>query len=337
LNKVTRTLARYASTFTLCALAVFSADAAGTKWKTPKTEHGQPNLQGNWDFGTSTPFQRPKALGEKKTYTEEEAIVVRNKVREGNLKMEAPVDLTRGAPKAGDAVGQEADTMSFDRRDDLTRVNGEYRTSLIIDPPNGQIALRPGFVDFHGQRTARGIGVYDGPDTMDAPSRCLAGPGTPSMYPFPWNANLQIVQNKEHVMLSAEAYPDARIVRLNGQHLGKEIRIWLGDSIGHWEGNTLVVHTANFRPEQSYAYMMRMSDEFELTEKFTLISRDEIFYSYTVVDHKSYTAPFTAERILKRLGPEIRTYEVACHEGNYSLQGILAGNRKQEQDATQKK
>jgi len=337
MNKVTRTLARNYFTFSFCVLTAFSTHAGGTKWKAPKTEYGQPNLQGNWDFGTSTPFQRPKALGEKRAYTEDEAIAVRNKVREGNLKMDAPVDLTQGAPKVGDAVGQQADEMSFDRRDDLTRVNGEYRTSLIIDPPTGQVALRPGFVDFHGQRAARGIGVYDGPDTMDAPSRCLAGPGTPSMYPYPWNANLQIVQNKEHVMLSAEAYPDARIVRLNSQHQDKSIRAWLGDSIGRWQGNTLVVHTANFRPEQSYAYMMRMSDEFELTERFTLISRDELFYSYTVVDTKSYTAPFTAERILKRLPPGIRAYEVACHEGNYSLGGILSGTRKQEQDAAQKK
>jgi hypothetical protein len=158
------------------------------------------------------------------------------------------------------------------------------------------------------------------------------------MYPLPWNANLQIVQNKEHMLLSVEAYPDARIVRLNSQHLDSSIRTWLGDSIGRWEGNTLVVHTTNFRPEQSYAYLMiPMSDEFELTERFTLISRDEIFYSYTVVDPKAYSTPFTAERILKRLRPEVRTYEVACHEGNYSLGGILAGTRKQGQDPTQEK
>jgi hypothetical protein len=249
--------------------------------------------------------------------------------------MDAPVDLTRDAPKVGDKISQEADQISMERRDDLTRVNNEYRTSLIIDPPNGQIPLRPGFVDFHGQRAAQGLGTYDGPDTMDAVSRCLAGPGVPSLYPMPWNANLQIVQSKEHVMLSAEAYPDARIVRLNSRHHENSMRFWLGDSIGRWEGNTLVVHTANFRPEQSYAYMMRTSEEFELTERFTLVSRDEIFYSYTVVDPKSYTAPFTAERILKRLQPGVRTYEVACHEGNYSLEGMLAGTRKQELDASQ--
>jgi hypothetical protein len=317
-------------------LTALGAHAAGAKWKTPKTEYGQPDLQGVWDFGTATPFQRSKALGDKRAYTDEEAVSVRNKARENNLRMDAPVDLTRGAPKVGDKISQEADQISMDRRDDLSRVNGEYRTSLIVDPPNGQIPLRQGFVDFHGQREARGLGAYDGPDTMDAVSRCLAGPGTPSLYPMPWNAHLQIVQNKEHVMFSAEGYPDARIVRLDGQHQDVSIRAWLGDSIGHWEGNTLVVHTKNFRSEQSYAYMMKMSDEFQLTERFTPISRDELFYSYTVVDPQAYSAPFTAERILKRLRPDVRTYEVACHEGNYSLGWMLSGTRKQEQDAKSK-
>ena len=336
MNK-TWTLVRSYSTFALCVSVALSAHAEKPKWKVSKTEYGQPNLQGLWDFGTTTPFQRPKDLGEKRTYTAAEALVVQQKSRENNLQMDAPVDLTRGGPKVGDSISQEADMISIERRDDLTQINQEYRTSLIVDPPDGRIALRPGFVDFHGERAARGLGAYDGPDTMDAPSRCLAGPGTPTMYPYPWNANLQIVQNKDHVMLSVEAYPDARIVRLNSQHQGSSIRTWLGDSVGRWEGNTLVVHTANFRPEQSYAFMMRMSDEFELTERFTLVSQDEIFYSFTVVDPKAYTVPFTAERVLKRLKPDVRTYEVACHEGNYSLGWMLSGTRKQEQDATNKK
>ncbi|HTE43536.1 MAG TPA: hypothetical protein VK629_22140 [Steroidobacteraceae bacterium] len=336
MSRMKRIFVRHASAFALCALIGVNAQAASTKWKTPKTEHGQPNLQGVWDFGTATPLQRPKDLGEKRTYTEAEAQAVRSKTRANNLAMDAPVDLTRDAPKAGARIGQEADMISAERRDDLTRVNNEYRTSLIVDPPDGQIPSRQGFVDFHGERAARGLDAYDGPDTMDVASRCLAGPGTPTMYPYPWNANLHIVQNEEHVLLSVEQYPDARIVRLNGQHPSRSIRAWLGDAIGHWEGKTLVVHTANFRPEQSYAYMMRMSDEFELTERFTLVSQDEILYSYTAVDPKAYSAPFTAERILKRLQPGIRTYEVACHEGNYSMGWMLSGARKAEQDVRDK-
>jgi hypothetical protein len=319
------------SVATLLILSARDVGAADKQWRMPKTESGQPNLQGYWDFGTTTAMQRPKDLGEKRTYTDEEAQAVRNKTRANNLKMDAPVDLSVGAAKAGDAVGQEADVMSFDRRDDLTRINGEYRTSLVVDPPNGRIPVQAGYVDYNGQRAARGFSSNDGPDTMETPTRCLAGPGVPTLYPYPWNANLQIVQSKDHVMLSAEAYPDARIVRLNSTH-GQGIRLWMGDSVGHWEGVTLVVHTTQFRPEQSYAFMMKASEEFELTERFTLISQNEILYRYTVIDPKAYSAPFTAERILKRLRPEVRVYEVACHEGNYSLSGILAGTRKQEQD-----
>jgi hypothetical protein len=325
-----------AATATLLIVSARDVCASDKQWRMPKTDSGQPDLQGYWDFGTTTALQRPKDLGEKRTYTDEEAQAVRNKTRANNLKMDASVDLSVGAPKAGDAVGQEADMASFERRDDLTRIDGEYRTSLVVDPPNGRIPVQTSYVDFHAQRAARGLSVYDGPDTMDAPTRCLAGPGVPTLYPYPWNANLQIVQNKSYVMLSAEAFPDARIVRLDSTH-ANGIQFWMGDSVGRWEGSTLVVHTTQFRPEQSYAFMMKASEEFELTERFTLISQNEILYRYTVVDPKAYSAPFTAERILKRLRPEVRIYEVACHEGNYSLGGILSGTRKQEQDASTRK
>jgi hypothetical protein len=296
-----------------------------------KTEHGQPNLQGYWDFGTQTPFQRPKELGEKRAYTPEEARAMQIKLQANNAKLDEMVDLARNAPKAGDSIGQESDLMSFERRDDLTRVDGEYRTSLVVDPPNGRIAVRPEFIDHHGRRTALGLGAYDGPDTMDSPTRCLGAPGVPTLYPLPWNANLQIVQNTDHVLLFAEGQPDARIVRLNGHHHG--LRVWSGDSIGEWQGNTLVVRSMNFRPEQSYAYIMKTSDEFSLTEHFTLLGPDEILYSFTVTDPKALIAPFTVERTLKRLGPNVRLYEVACHEGNYAMGWILSGTRKQERDA----
>jgi hypothetical protein len=320
------------------ALSIVSAPLAlaERKWRVPRTEHGQPNLQGYWDIGTTTPFQRPTNLGEKRSYTPEEALAVQQKTRDNNAKLDAPVDLTQGAAKAGDMVGQEADLISFERRDDLTIVNGEIRTSLVIDPPNGKLPVRQGFVDYHGQRQARGIGANDGPDTMDAVTRCLSMPGVPSFYPMPWSANLQIVQTKDHVMLLVEGLPDPRIVRLNGKHLDNGLRFWLGDSIGHWEGDSLVVHTINFRPEQSYAFIMRMSEDFEIVERFTPVSKDEMIYRYTVTDAKAYTAPFTVERNIKRLKPDVRLFEVACHEGNYSMSGILAGTRKQEQDAAAK-
>jgi hypothetical protein len=236
---------------------------------------------------------------------------------------------------AGGKVGEEADVPSMDRRHDLTRVNGEYRTSIIIDPPTGQLPKRKEFVDHYARMAARGVGKADGPESLDLPTRCMHPLPVPSIFPMPWSALLQIVQTKDHVVLHTEMIHDARIVRLNGTHAKHGAKTWLGDSIGRFEGDTLVVHTINFRPEQSYAAITPMSEEFELTERFTRVGENEIVYSFTAVDAKAYTRPFTGERTLKRAGPRDRMLEFACHEGNYSMTGILAGARKEEERAAQ--
>ncbi len=299
-------------------------------------DRAPPDLQGIWDFGTKTPFQRAAELGERRAYTEEEAMDLENKAREENLRMDAPVDLSKDAPVAGRPVGEEADVVSMDRRHDLTRVNGEYRTSIIIDPSTGQIPTRKEFTDYFARLAATGIRPTDGPEALDTPTRCIQPLPVPSIFPMVWSALLQIVQTKNHVVLHTEMFHDARIVRLNGTHPQHGARVWMGDSIGHFEGNTLVVHTTGFRPEQSYAAIMPMSEDFELTERFTRVSEAEIVYSFTVVDPKAYTRPFTGERPLKRAPPGDRILEFACHEGNYSRPGILAGARKEEEDAAGK-
>lgn len=320
----------------LLLLVIAPAHAVERDWKPPRTEHGQPDLQGFWDFGTKTPFERPTALGEKRAYTKDEALEFERKAREANQKMDAPIDLSKGAPVAGGQVGQEADADSMERRHDLTRVGGEYRTSIIIDPPNGRLPKRKEFVDFFGAITARNMKPTDGPDTLDGPTRCLATFPVPTIFPVPWNALLQIVQTKEHVVLHTEMIHDARMVRLNGTHPAHKMKLWYGDSIGHFDGNTLIVHTRDFRAEQSYAFIMTMSEELELIERFTRVGKDEVVYSFTVTDAAAYTRPFTGERTLQRARPSDRMLEFACHEGNYAMAGILAGTRKQEQDAAAK-
>lgn len=292
--------------------------------------HGEPDLQGTWDFGTKTPFQRPEELGEKRTYTEREVRKLEAKAREENRQMDAPVDLSEDAPVAGGEVGEEADVVSMDRRHDFTRVNGEYRTSIIIDPPAGRIPTRPDFVDYFARLKTMGIRPTDGPEALDTPTRCIQPLPVPSIFPMVWSALLQIVQTKNSVVLHTEMFHDARIVRLNGTHPNHGAKVWMGDSIGHYEGNTLVVHTINFRPEQSYAAIMPMSEDFELTERFTRVSENEIVYSFTVADSKAYTRSFTGERTLNRAAPSDRILEFACHEGNYAMAGILAGARKQD-------
>jgi hypothetical protein len=316
------------------AALVLAGGAAHTAapWSPPRTEHGHPDLQGLWDTGTKTPFQRPTSLGEKRSYTPEEAAEFERKAQQANAKLDAPVDLTAPIQPVA-TVGQEADSGSIERRHDLTRVAGEYRTSIIIDPPNGRLPVRKDFVDFFGQLQAKGSSATDGPDTLDTFTRCLPALPVPTLFPLPWNAYLQIVQTRHHVLLFSEAPHEARIVRLDGSHLQRDLRSWTGNSVGRWEGNTLVVHTLGFRPEQSYAMVLPMSEELELTEQFTPVGKDEVLYRFTMVDPQAFTAPVTGERTIRRADPRDRILPYSCHEGNYSLEGILRGARQQEADA----
>lgn len=330
-------VSRYAylvSSLTLL-FAANAAQASDRQWQAPKTEHGHPDLQGLWDFGTKTPFQRPTALGEKRAYTEQEALDFEAKARADNLKMDAPIDLSKGAPAAGDKIGQESDNDAMERRHDLTRVAGEYRTSIIIDPTDGRIPRRKEFLDHFGQLAARKILTTDGPEVLETPTRCLTTLPVPSIYPLPWSTLLQIVQTQDHVVLFAEMIHDARIIPLDATRAVPAERQWMGSSVARFEGATLVVRTVHFRNEQSYAAILPMSGDFELTERYTRTGRDEILYSFTVVDPQAYTRPFTGERTLKRAAPRDRILEFACHEGNYSVPGILAGARKQERDSAQ--
>lgn len=301
-------------------------------WTLPRTEYGHPDLQGVWYFGTNTPFTRPTELGEQKTYSEEEAKAVEAELLQTNLEQDQPLAADRPAPELGAYIGFEADFNFAIKRHSLTRVNGEYRTSLVIDPPNGQIPVKEGFEDFHDKRKALGIETYDGPEAQDAGERCLTGGlAVPSMYPMPWNANLQIVQNENYVMIMTEMNHDARVIKLSGNRGNTDFAYWMGDSIGFWEDDTLVIHTINFRPEQSN-FLLSMSEEFELTERLTPVSDDEIIYSFTVVDPLAYSQPFTVERTITRRAADTHIYEVACHEGNYSMTGVLAGARREEME-----
>jgi hypothetical protein len=146
---------------------------------------------------------------------------------------------------------------------------------------------------------------------------------------MPWNANLQIVQGKAYVMIMTEMNHDARIIKLLGNHDNSDFNSWMGDSIGFWEDETLVVHTINFRSEQS-KFLMAMSEQFELTERFKRVSETEILYRYTVNDPLVYTEPFTGEGTITLRKPDQLIFEVACQEGTYSMVGVLAGARSLE-------
>jgi len=157
-----------------------------------------------------------------------------------------------------------------------------------------------------------------------------AGPAAPMVGWF-YNANMQIIQSADYVILSAEMTHDVRIIPLDPAMPIPAYAQWMGHSTGYWEGNTLVVESKKFRPEQSW-FFFRHSDQLEVIERFTLSSPDEIYYSYTITDPEILSEPVTVERNITRRALGEYVYEYACHEGNYSLPGILAGARRLEQE-----
>jgi hypothetical protein len=322
---------------TLGTALICNCYAHAAEWTMPRTEHDHPDLQGFWTNTTQTPIERPAPLGMQQAYTEAEALALEAVVRQADQEKAMPLDGDRSAPSAGGSIGQEADINFNDSYINVLRVKGEYRTSMIVDPPDGRFPFTADArqKDVIAGWRAAGHGTLDGPEIRPAAERCLSR-GIPPMVVPPYNANYQIVQTRNYVMIQGEMINDARIIRLNAQHFPGEIKTWLGDSIGHWEDDALIVQTRNFRPEISH-FRLLSSDQMTLSERFEIVSEDEIFYSFTVTDPAVYTRPFTEELTLRRHGPGEHLYEYSCHEGNYSLPGILAGARRQEQDAPETK
>ncbi len=304
-------------------------------WVMQRTEHGYPDFHGYWFFGSRTPLQRSPDLSNKQAYSKAEAEKLELAMQNRLDQQDAPLEPNRGAPEKGARIGQEADDAFLGHYlpAELIPVNGEYKTSVIYHPMDGRIPRREGFLDFHAERRASGLEDTDGPEGQNLSGRCLMfGAAVPSLTPGMMNPNLQIVQTKDHIMVLTEMIHDARIIRINDNHLPFNIPQWMGDSVASWEEDTLVVHSINFRPEQSSSRTITISEEFELTERYKLVSDDQILYEFTVVDNKAYKQPFSGQRILTRNRPEERVYEYACHEGNYSLPGILAGARRLESE-----
>jgi hypothetical protein len=302
----------------------------------PRTEHGHPDLQGTWFFGSRTPFQRPVNLGNKQTYTEQEVSELESGLRNRLEQQDAPLDPNRGAPEQGARIRQEADDVFLGHwlPPEIFPVNGEYRTSVISDPPNGRLPMREGFQDFNARQRAAGLADTDGPEGQPLSGRCLMfGPALPSLTPVMMNPNLLIVQNEDYVVIQTEMIHDARVIRLNAEHLEHDIPRWMGDSVGYWDGDTLVIHTRNFRPEQSHRMFFPHSEVLEITERYALVGDGQILYGFTAVDELAFTQPVTAERILTRNSAEERVFEYGCHEGNHSLVGILRGARFTERDS----
>lgn len=323
-----------AITFTLPLTAQAQSGNPNSDWRMPRTEYGHPDLQGTWFFGSRTPFQRPTSLGDKRSYSEQEVLELESGLRNRLEQQDAPLDPRRGAPELGARIRQEADDAFLGHwlPPEIIPVNGEYRTSVIIDPANGRLPIREGFQDFTAKQRAAGKMDTDGPEGQPLSGRCIMfGPALPSLTPVMMNPNLVIVQNADYVVIQTEMIHDARIIRLNDEHLDDDIPKWMGDSVGYWDGDTLVVHSKNFRPEQSHPMFFPHSGALEITERYTLVGDGKILYGFTAEDEVAFTQSVTAERILTRNSAEELVYEYGCHEGNHSLVGILRGARVQEE------
>ena len=332
------------ATFVLSASAVFAQGGSG--FATPRTADGQPDLQGVWDFRTLTPLQRPEDRGAQATLTEEEAAAIEQESAQSAIDADQPSEVrTEPLPVGGNVGGYN--NFWFDRG---AGVVDDRRTSLISDPPDGRVPmLQPGYEmvelslgeDRPGTRPVRvraaGIGA-DSYEDRGLAERCLLGFNSgPPIVPAGYNQNLQIFQTADHVVILHEMVHDARIVPLDGRaHVSDNVRQWMGNSRGSWDGDTLVVETRNFTDKtSSFSPSVTMAagngSTLHLTERFSLVAEDTLLYEFTVDDLTTFTKPFSASIPMKR-GEAL--FEYACHEGNYGLLNILAGARQEEREAS---
>jgi hypothetical protein len=293
-------------------------------WTAPRTADGHPDFQGTWTNATLTPMDRPKEFDGKATATDAEARAYEQKDLSSNDIDRDDAPILKAINGSNAVAGYN--NLFIDRGSELARVDGVKRTSLIIDPPDGHA---PPLTDAAKKRMAAMFSSYDKYDTVKSrpvAERCIIGFGStsgPPMIPALYNSNYQIVQTRDTVMILVEMVHDVRVIRLNGTHKPASVRQWLGDSIGHWEGDTLVVDTTNFNDQT----MFRGSTEnLHVIERFKRVDQNTLLYRATIDDPSTFTKQWTMEYpFVASTGP---IYEYACHEGNYAMPDILGGARK---------
>lgn len=296
------------------------AEAQDREWQVPRTLYGHPDLQGYWTNASFTPVERPEALGEKAFYTDEELDRI---IAEGVAR-----GFEQTEPGTVEDVHYDFSQFGLTRgQDGFVRNN---RTSIVVDPPNGRIP--PMTPEGQARAAARAQARRENPITdrvqnMALATRCIIWGANPPLMPIGYNSNLQIVQSQDHVMILVEMMQDARVIPLDGRApLPEEIQQWKGSSRGYWDGDTLVITTANFTGETAFR---GASEHLVVTERLTRISDDRIRYEFTVDDPHTWVRPWSGEYPMeKTVGP---IFESACHEHNYGVRNTLAGARAEEQ------
>ena len=311
---------------TLAPAAAYAQDAAEAA--APRTPWGAPDLNGVWDFRTLTPFERPDELAEQAFFTEEEAA-------QFEADRLAAFEI-RDTIEPADGVGNY-NQFWFDPGDTVAATN---QTSLVIDPPEGRVpplnATATAKLDAE-MRAREGVNRHEPTyggflDTLGSGMfavRCILGFNSgPPMTPGGYNQNVQVFQTEDHVVLLNEMVHSSRVIPLDGRsHLPDGVRQWMGDSRGHWDGDTLVVETTNFLRETSFRRGVTTS-ALNLVERFTRVSEGVLLYDVTVEDPNAWDRSWTYRIPMTKNDQPI--FEYACHEGNYGLYNIMAGAREKE-------
>jgi hypothetical protein len=330
----------------------------GKDYKPPRTADGHPDLNGTYDLATITPLIRPS--GFNRTLTDEQAAKMEAQMEKEKEQGDAPLAADRAAPPKGNgdqdiparyrpATGGTGGYNSgwIDPGSTVNVVNGEKRSSIIVDPPDGKVPAmtqegsqrgsalrnRPRSEERENRDAAldRAPGAFDDPEIRPLSERCILGFGStsgPPMLPDYFYNNLhQIVQTPTSIMILSEMVHDARIVRMNAKHLPNSYRFWMGDSVGHWEGDTLVVDTTNFNDKTRF---FGSSEDLHVVERFTRTGPKTLLYQFTIDDPTTWTKPWSGEFTWPTTNEHI--YEYACHEGNYAMEDILKGARQREKE-----
>jgi hypothetical protein len=335
----------------LSAAAAALLIATGASAATPMTADGKPDLTGAWTNASLTPLARAKPTDplevDEATAKKMAAGTAIAGIQDTSFKNQTYSDPNAGAPEKG---GADFGLKGYDGGwvapgDNLAKVGGKYRTSNIVEPANGQLPYRDMAAAAKRGQTrfvayATGASPYENPEETAISERCLigfGGTGGPGMLSVLYNNNYQFVLTKDHLAINVEMAHDTRIIpifasatKAKASHSPDVIKPWLGDSVAWWEGPTLVVETVNVRPLQGENHPFYLSPKGKVTERLTRKSESEILYEFTVDDAETYTRPWKAELAFY---PSKGVYEYACHEGNYGLEGILAGARAREIEA----
>jgi hypothetical protein len=303
------------------ALAAAAKAPTGKPWVPPHTPDGQPDLQGTWTNATITPFERPSALAEKPVLSEAEAAELEK--RAAATRVDAP-------PKPGDVGAYNQ--VWFDAG---TKVMATRQTSLVVDPPDGRVPVTPAA---EARRDYNLAHITDSWEYMSVWDQCITRGVPAGMFPAGYNNAYQILQTPGYVVILYEMIHETRIIPLDGRpHVASGVRLWNGDSRGHWDGNTLVVDTTNYNDKGSIGTSaatnrikgIPQSEALHVVERFTRSSPDTISYEVTIDDPPMYSRPWKAAFPLTR-DANYRIYEYACHEGNHAVENVLSAGRAAE-------